>query len=114
LVPDGWKAEGADSGGNERGGELAGGTLVSWTVGQLDSWTVGRKIYNGQFPVYKGVYDYLSGKHQTPIIKFCGSGHYQIRGRPVPLQTLAKRLKGSKHYPGCLRYGFLTIFPFFH
>ncbi len=61
--------------------------------------------------VCKGTYECLSGKHQTPLIKFCGSSHYQIRGKPVSLTLLAKRLKGSSNFGTCLRFGSLTIFP---
>lgn len=66
---------------------------------------------NTSCPVCKGTHDYLSGKHHTPVIKFCGSSHYQIRGRPVPLASLAKRLKGSTNLGTCLRFGLLTLFP---
>ncbi|HLC72916.1 MAG TPA: ThiF family adenylyltransferase [Candidatus Nanoarchaeia archaeon] len=66
---------------------------------------------NATCPVCKGAYDYLSGKHHTPLIKFCGSSHYQIKGKPVSLTLLAKRLKGSKNIGTCLRFGPLTIFP---
>ncbi len=66
---------------------------------------------NSACPVCKENYAYLSGQHQTPLIKFCGSSHYQIRGKPVALAALAKRLKGSTNLVTCLRFGPLTLFP---
>ncbi len=65
---------------------------------------------NMSCPSCKGNYEYLSGQQRTPLIKFCGSSHYQMRGKPIPLPELAKRLKGSEYTGSCLLFGHLTIF----
>jgi adenylyltransferase/sulfurtransferase len=78
-----------------------------WTP-SFEQLTVQR---NSSCPVCKGTYDFLSGKYRQTLIKFCGSSHYQIRGQPVSLASLAKRLKGAHHFDSCLRFGPLTIFP---
>ncbi len=94
--------------------QLLLGKKVSGDLVHIDIWTPTFEQLavkkNTSCPVCKGTYDYLSGKHQTPLLKFCGSSHYQIRGQPLSLQILAKRLKGSKNFGSCLRFGPLTIF----
>ncbi|MDP1694960.1 MAG: ThiF family adenylyltransferase [Candidatus Woesearchaeota archaeon] len=66
---------------------------------------------NTSCPVCKGTYDYLAGKHANPVLKFCGSSHYQIRGHAVSLSSLVQRLQGAKNLGTCVKYGSLTIFP---
>lgn len=58
-----------------------------------------------------GLYDCLAGKGEHKIIKFCGSSHYQIRGQPISLASLSKRLREAQYRGSCLRHGPLTIFP---
>ncbi|MBI3034138.1 ThiF family adenylyltransferase [Candidatus Woesearchaeota archaeon] len=43
--------------------------------------------------VCRGHYDYLSGKKGSRAVRLCGNGSYQIRGAPVDLGVLEKRLK---------------------
>ena len=43
-------------------------------------------------PTCQGKYEYLTGKHEETMMKFCGSGTYQIRGKEVNLKQLQEKL----------------------
>ncbi|MDD4877712.1 MAG: HesA/MoeB/ThiF family protein [Candidatus Nanoarchaeia archaeon] len=63
-------------------------------------------------PVCKGNYEYLEGKNQE-IIKFCGSGTYQIKGK-FDYEELKRKLSmvGKVQDAGvCFRFSAMTIFP---
>ena len=94
--------------------QLLLGKNVSEDLFHINAWTPSFEQLsvkkNSSCPVCKGTYDYLSGKYHTSVIKFCGSSHYQIRGQPVSLASLAKRLKKAQYLGSCLRFGPLTIF----
>ncbi|MDI6737898.1 MAG: HesA/MoeB/ThiF family protein [Nanoarchaeota archaeon] len=62
--------------------------------------------------VCKGSYEYLDGKKQE-IIKFCGSGTYQIKGK-FDYEELKRKLSkvGKIQDAGvCFRFSAMTIFP---
>jgi adenylyltransferase/sulfurtransferase len=56
---------------------------------------------------------YLGGKKTSRIMKFCGSGYYQIRGKKKSLQQLQKKLKKItkiKKLDGCIKLNEITLF----
>ena len=62
----------------------------------------------------KGTYEYLSGKKGSKIIKLCGTNSYQVKGKPVNLKLLLRKLKNSnvsiKNFKYCLNSDNITIF----
>ena len=63
--------------------------------------------------VCQGTYEYLIGKHTPSVVQFCGSGTYQIKGKPVNLQSIAKKLKDLGEVvvtPACITFKTLTLF----
>ncbi|MBS3144777.1 ThiF family adenylyltransferase [Candidatus Woesearchaeota archaeon] len=95
--------------------QLLLGKKVSPDLFHINAWTPSfEKLTvkkNTSCPVCKGTYDYLSGKYISPVLKFCGSSYYQIRGHAVSLSSLVQRLRGAKNLGTCVKYGPLTIFP---
>lgn len=57
-----------------------------------------------------GNYEYLSGKKGSRIVKLCGTGTYQIRGKPVDLKLLMKRVSNAKDFGYCVHLGNVTLF----
>ncbi len=57
-----------------------------------------------------GNYEYLSGKKGSRIVKLCGTGTYQIKGKPVDLGLLRKRFDKAKPFGCCIHLGNITIF----
>ena len=59
----------------------------------------------------KGNYEHLSGR-KPGIVRLCGTDSYQIRGRPVNLRELKKKLKGLNpvNFGYCLHSERITVF----
>lgn len=63
---------------------------------RLDIWEnqllVLKSKKNPKCPACAGKFEYLNGKKGNDIIKFCGSGNFQIKGKPQNLKLLKKKL----------------------
>ena len=61
-----------------------------------------------------GKYDYLEGRKGSRIVKLCGTGIYQIKGRQINLSEIAKKLKDNrtpvKTFEHCIHFGNVTLF----
>ena len=61
-----------------------------------------------------GKYDYLEGRKGSRIVKLCGTGSYQIKGRQINLPKLVKKLKDNqiavKTFGHCIHFDNATLF----
>lgn len=61
-----------------------------------------------------GNYDYLNGRKGSETVSLCGRDSYQIKGKPVNLAELKKRLQRMNEavtdFGGCLSFRNITIF----
>ena len=60
----------------------------------------------------KGNYDYLTGKKGSKTIKLCGTNSYHIKGKPVNLRLLLKKIKNRKikNFGYCIHLNNITLF----
>ncbi len=59
-----------------------------------------------------GNYEYLSGKRGSRVIRMCGSDSFQIKGSPVDLAALKKKISGKniKDFGYCISMPGFTLF----
>ncbi|MBI2137777.1 ThiF family adenylyltransferase [Candidatus Woesearchaeota archaeon] len=79
---------------------------INFTTGRIMKLKTRRK---NNCPACNGNYEYLTGKKGSKITKLCGTGTYQIKGKPVNLNELAARLK-AKSSEYCIYTPEITIF----
>ncbi|MAG15427.1 NAD(P)H-binding protein [Candidatus Woesearchaeota archaeon] len=59
----------------------------------------------------KGDYEYLTGKKGSKVLKLCGTNTYQVKGKPINLKLLMKKLKGNvKNFDYCIHFNKITLF----
>lgn len=69
---------------------------------------------NPKCPACNGIYEYLSGKKASKIVKLCGTNTYQIKGKAINLKLLLQKLKNRKtnvkNFQYCIHSDNITIF----
>lgn len=63
---------------------------------------------NERCSAHKGNFEYLKGKG-AKIVKMCGSGIYQVKGRKINIKKISKTIKG-KNFGYCISSGKITVF----
>ena len=79
---------------------------INFTTGKILNFKTRRKK---DCPACNGNYEYLTGKKGSKIMKLCGTGAYQIKGKPPNLNELAERLNAKKS-EYCIHTPDITIF----
>ncbi|MBI2663775.1 ThiF family adenylyltransferase [Candidatus Woesearchaeota archaeon] len=69
---------------------------------------------NKNCPACSGSYEYLAGKKGAGVVRLCGTGTYQVKGKKIDLQLLLKNLEKSRvsvrNFGSCIHFNGMTLF----